>query len=369
MALKPSLLDVLSRLQAEGAVPPATTAQALPALEAWWKKHGATPWYVRVLIGGGAWVASFFLCFFFGLLLAAMGFKDEGALIVLGLLVTGGALFLRRLGEHDFLTQFSLSIGLAGQGLFIVGVGLVSKEETATALGLLALEVPLLFFSPDRTQRFLSTVGSAGAVLFLLYQAGEWTGLEVGLVGVAAATQLVFLQQVRLQQGRFHGLASPLGYGLLTVLFSALLMRSFQGALGFGRHGPGFISSGLLTLGLAAVTLYVAYRVLEENGLEASGAAGVTVFAALGLAALLTLHTPGVIAALGILALAFHRRNVLLLGLAVAFLLTFGVHYYYDLSLSLLAKSGALLGSGLLLFGLRLFVLRRFPAAPASEVR
>ena len=47
---------------------------------------------------------------------------------------------------------------------------------------------------------------------------------------------------------------------------------------------------------------------------------------------------------------------------ALVFLLCFGVLYYYDLSLSLLAKSGALVGSGLVLLGLRLFLLRRFPA-------
>ena len=89
-------------------------------------------------------------------------------------------------------------------------------------------------------------------------------------------------------------------------------------------------------------------------------------FASLGLTALLTLNTPGVIGAAGILALAFHRRNTVLLGLAVAFLIGFGVFYYYDLSLSLLAKSGALVGSGLVLLGLRLFLLRRFPAATAE---
>jgi uncharacterized membrane protein len=103
--------------------------------------------------------------------------------------------------------------------------------------------------------------------------------------------------------------------------------------------------------------------VLEETDSEPGGAAGVTAFASLGLTALLTLQTPGVIAALGVLLLGFHRRSVVLLGMAVLFILVFGVGYYYDLQLSLLAKSLALLGSGLVLLGLRLFILRRFPAA------
>jgi Domain of unknown function (DUF4401) len=133
------------------------------------------------------------------------------------------------------------------------------------------------------------------------------------------------------------------------------------------RKGAAELPVGVLTLGLAVVTLYSAWRVLEETDSEPGGSAGVTAFASLGLTALLTLHTPGVIAAIGVLLLGFHRRSVVLLGMAVLFILAFGVGYYYDLQLTLLAKSLALLGSGLVLLGLRLFILRRFPAA--EEVR
>jgi uncharacterized membrane protein len=157
-------------------------------------------------------------------------------------------------------------------------------------------------------------------------------------------------------------------FALAVTVFGALLARSL-GDVGHELHQNGMGSPiAVLTLGLAIVTMYTAARVLQETGLEVSGLPGVTVFVALGLTALLTLKTPGVIAAAGVLALSFHRRSVVMLGLAMAFLLTFGVFYYYDLSLSLLAKSLALLGGGLVLLGLRLFILRRFPATPA-EVR
>ena len=45
----------------------------------------------------------------------------------------------------------------------------------------------------------------------------------------------------------------------------------------------------------------------------------------------------------------------------------FGTSYYYDLELTLLAKSLALLGSGLLMLGLWLFVARRFPLTGVSS--
>jgi hypothetical protein len=370
MALKPSLRDVLSRLQSDGALPPLTSERALPALDAWWRKHGATPWYVRVLIGGGAWVAALFLGLFLALVLDVMGLDNsEGAFIVLGLMATGVGLALRRVSEHDFLGQLSLATGLAGQGLFVGGVGAASDSVVGAALAMLVLQVPLLVIHPDRIQRYLSTLGASGAVLVLLHKAAGWTGVELGLVALAAATHAVFLHQVWFQRQGLESLASPLGFGLVSVVFGMLTVRTLESVERTFREIPLGAPAFLLTLGFTAVALYSAYRMLEEHGLEAGGPVGLTVFAALGLTALLTLRTPGVIAAAGVLALAFHRRSVLLLGTAVAFLLTFGVFYYYDLALTLLAKSLALLGSGLVLLGLRLFVLRRFPAAPSPEVR
>lgn len=372
MALKPSLRDVLGQLQSEGALPSDALDKALPALDTWWKQHGATPWFVRVLIGGGAWVASFFLLFCIGLLASLLGIANEkGAFIVMGLLTLAFAVGLRRSSGHDFAVQVSLAASLAGQAAFVGGLGATAESLVGGAVALLLIQVPLVLLSPDRIQHFLSTVAAAGSVLYLLFEAGKWPAVQVGLVVLAALAHAALLYQGKLR-GAWERLASPLAFGLVCVFFATLLTDS---AFAFRTHSLLSIYEDhttlppmIVTLGLASVTLFSAYRMLEENGLEVGGAAGVTVFAALGLTALLTLHTPGVIAAVGILALAFHRRSVVLLGLAVAFLLAFGTHYYYDLSLSLLAKSLALLGGGLVMFGVRLFVLRRFPAA-ALEAR
>jgi hypothetical protein len=188
-------------------------------------------------------------------------------------------------------------------------------------------------------------------------------------VGLTLLAHLLFLKQGRLQAGTWGELVTPGAFGLVTTLLYSLLMRSWfhDAYLNLFREGAAELPPGVLTLGLTVVTLYSAWRVLEETDANPGGTAGVTAFAALGLLAVLTLQTPGVIATTGVLLLGFHRRNVVLLGMAVLFVVVFGVSYYYDLQLSLLAKSLALLGSGLVLLGLRLFILRRFPAA--EEVR
>ncbi|PTL78433.1 DUF4401 domain-containing protein [Vitiosangium sp. GDMCC 1.1324] len=357
MALKPSLRDVL---------PAELQDRALAALAS--RKDATTgmPWFVRVLTGFGAWLASLFLLAF--LSLGVVVGKEMGA-VVLGLLLTGAAAALRRTGNNVFLTQLTLSTGLAGQGLFIGGVGALTESAEAAALATFGIQAVLLFVYPDAIQRFLSALFGGLALLVLLRLTTSGVLVDVALVGLTVAAHLLFLHQGRLQSETWGALVTPAAFGLVTTLLSTLVMRSwfhdFYGEI--FRHGAAELPSGVLTMGLAVVTLYSAWRVLEETGAEPGGIAGVTAFAALGLLAILTFQTPGVIAATGVLLLGFHRRSVVLLGMAVVFILVFGVGYYYDLQLTLLAKSLALLGGGLVLLGLRLFILRRFPAA--EEVR
>jgi uncharacterized membrane protein len=119
--------------------------------------------------------------------------------------------------------------------------------------------------------------------------------------------------------------------------------------------------SALLTAGLALLLLLTVASALREGG-RAREREGLAVAGlAVALLTLLTLQTPGLVGAAGVMALAFHRRSPVLVGLAVVFALLAGTAHYYDLSLTLLQKSGALVGSGLLLLALRPLLLRRLP--------
>ncbi|MCY1080983.1 DUF4401 domain-containing protein [Archangium lansingense] len=357
MAFKPSLRDVLPvELQEQARATLATSKDATASM----------PWFVRVLTGFGAWLAS---CFLIAFISIGVVVGEEVGAIVLGLLLTGGAVFVRHAGSNVFLTQLALSTGLAGQGLFIGGVGALTESEKVAALATIVLQTVLLFVYPDAIQRFLSSLFGSLALLFLLRTTAPGVLVDVALVGLTVLAHLLFLQQARLQSERWGGLVTPAAFGLVTTLLFSLVMRTWFHDL-YGslfREGATELPVGVLTLGLAVVTMYSAWRVLEETNSNPGGLTGVTTFASLGLMALLTLHTPGIIATIGVLLLGFHRRSVVLLGMAVVFILAFGVGYYYDLQLTLLAKSLALLGSGLVLLGLRLFILRRFPAA--EEVR
>ncbi|MGZ3460973.1 MAG: DUF4401 domain-containing protein, partial [Archangium sp.] len=297
MALKPSLRDVL---------PAELHEQARAALSSYQDVTTGTPWFVRVLTGFGAWLASLFLMIFLSLVVGEG--KEVGA-IVLGLLLTGGAVLLRGWGNNVFLAQFALSTGLAGQGLFIGGVEVLTESVEAAALATIGLQAVLLFVYSDAIQRFLSTLFASLALLLLLRLTVSGVLVDVALVGLTVLAHLLFLHQGRLQAGRWGALVTPAAFGLVTTLLSVLVMRCWFHDVyrSLFEHHAAELPAGVLTLGLAVVTLYSAWRVLEETGAEPGGTAGVTALAALALTAALTLHTPGVIAALGVLLLGFHR--------------------------------------------------------------
>lgn len=363
---RPTLQDVLNGLQAEGHLAPDAEARAHTAMEVYRRTDVATPWFVKALAGFGAWVAAAFLLSFF----ACVGlWKEEAVMAVFGLVITGGATLLRRGTRGAFMEQLALALCLAGVAMTQVGIGTELESEVAPAFVQLVLGAALLALFPDAILRFLTVLAMAAAAVFLLWKGLGELGMQLGLLGCAVLVHVLLLEQARLRRGRWGELVGPAAFALACGVMGALLALNLAGMMYLDLSGHGISTpDALLTLGLTALTLYTAWRVMKELGLESSGVAGAAVFVALGLTALLTLHTPAVITAVGMMVLAFHRRSAVLLGLAVAFLLAAGGWYYYDLGLTLLAKALALTGSGLVFLGLRLFLLRRFPAA-ATEVR
>ena len=68
---------------------------------------------------------------------------------------------------------------------------------------------------------------------------------------------------------------------------------------------------------------------------------------------------PGLLGALLALLVSFVARDKVAIGLSTAFLVGFGVHFYYDLDLSLWTKSGVLVGSGVVLLAVRAWLHHR----------
>jgi uncharacterized membrane protein len=348
MALHPSVRDVFQKLRGEGLLPP-------EAEEIQWRAKLATaeapaPWFVRILIGFGAWVAALL---FIGFLAVAKVLDDKSVAIVLGLILIAGAAVLRYKSRHDFAVQLAIAVSLAGQGLFLTGVG-DRADEKVVALVALPLEVALVVVFPDRVHRFLSSAAVAFLLVWIpwVFHWPIWTE-EVAVWVIAGIAGYAWLEQANIERGPARNLQGPIAMGFATALCLILLVGAVPPEFRFHEHLPnGSIAAIGLTVGLFVLT----YRILQERGVPLLSDVALVPLAGAGLLGVAAWRSPGIVATVGLLAFGFHRRNTVLLGIAIAFLVLFLSAYYYELQLTLLEKSGVLIGSGVLLLGLRFYV-------------
>lgn len=114
------------------------------------------------------------------------------------------------------------------------------------------------------------------------------------------------------------------------------------------------------TAALTALLMYFEYRLLLFHGaLRNMRAAAFLFLGTIGLA-LASFKAPGIIAALYMLAVGFHRANRIIVGISITFLVVFLSGFYYNLDITLINKSYILLGTGALLIVLRIFLATVF---------
>lgn len=336
----PTLHDVLRAAGRE--VHPEEAARLREALS---RSGGAMPWYVRVLIGGGTWLGTLFLLGFFFLALGEAFTDPTGAAIVLGLAMTAVALWLHRF-RGDFVRQLSLVLSLTGQGLAIFATGAASGSEELAALLALVLGIGLLALHRDRVHRFFSTLIAAIGLLVLLHESRMPGGAEIGMLLFLGAAGALWRLLPAAWRGRHRELVDAVVPAIVVTVLVLLAMSTFEG---FGSpnvtHWHAF--GPVTTAGASAVLLAVGAAIVREHGIAPTApvppAAAATV---LGIAAF-TWQAPAIPVALLVVVLAFDRRNLVVLGLGAAFFVVFVGLFYYDLQLTLLEKSGALAGSGL----------------------
>ncbi|NOK09963.1 DUF4401 domain-containing protein [Corallococcus exercitus] len=367
MALRPTIQDVLAGLKAEGHVDAEVDARARTALEIRQKTLGASPWFVKALAGAGAWMSAAFLLSFF----ACVGlWKEEVALTGLGLVLAVASVFLRRNTQGAFMEQLALAFCLAGVGSFLMGLGQMEQSTLTIEFAGMVASLALLAVFPDLILYFLATVGLCVSVGAMALELVGGAGVDAWMLVCAAALAGLLLFEPQLRRGQLGARVGPIAFALACAVPGWLLFRSFENSQeGFHyvfRFESEFVPSAYLSILLALLAGVTGWRVLRELGLAREKRVWIPAACALALLTVMTLNTPGVLVAVLMLTLGFHRRSRVMLGLAVAFLLTFGAYYYYDLRITLLAKALALVGSGLVLLGARQFFLRREAAVLAE---
>ena len=372
---------VLDRLAAEGLATAEQAALARQALAAAADAEEATPWYVRVAAGFGAWIATLLVVAFLG----GIGLRpNEPSALVVGLALVVGAVALRLAARAEFARQVALAASFAGQALVVLRMADVTDSFGGAGLAALALSLVLVPLVPDAAHRFLSAVVGAGGLMAAIVSLRlRWDadplassllsvrGADVGLLLLVAAAAWGWRGHARWRDARLAEIVEPVTWGLTVAILGFLLVDALLGpSLGWftpGRRPSDWQLGMLTTIGIAGAIGALALAALREHG--GAGAAGPIALAGVAALAVLTLPTPGIVTAIGVVLLGFDRRRPLLVGLGALFLVVFLAFFYHGLRVTLLEKSGMLAASGLLLLAACWWLRRRSSVAPAAEGR
>lgn len=306
-----------------------------------------SPVAIRILVGVGAWLASLFLIGF----AVIAGLADEGVGWVTGGVALGGSIALRRSAGAGsiFRNQFALSVGAMGQ-LLLVFHAAESFDFRGGLFFAVLLALVMLAVFPDPVQRFASTITAVLCLTGAMAEGPDALAVaDMMAIWVAAGVWVLFEHETALQRSALADWQLPVAFGLVVSL-AVLLMPSIAGAASATRP----LVTGAMAIGLIALG-YRAGREIKPPLTPNHRVGGILVVVAL---AWLTAMAPGIMAGLLAMGLGLRRSHPVLFVGAAGFFVAFVVAFYYHLDVSLLAKSAALIGAGLLLLVARAGLLR-----------
>jgi len=325
------------------------------------------PVYLRILTLIGALIASGF----FFLFLAISGIIDEDGFLILGLVFVAAAYGLLVAAKKSnpilqvFFITCSFTILAVGKILFVIGFvemfgdlfSLRSRGEQRVALLGIGLATVLTYkLFPFVLDRFISSCFFLGLFIEIVIALPD---LDSDVMPVVAAwiMNFFFLTYMicagfLLLHEKVKKLYDPVAYALICTLLGLAVMQSglmgepkLDPVLGFEIWLPNFIAGfGLLYLLSHAVGGF-------KKQMDSQA-----IVIAVGVILLALFTNAGIL--LSIMLTVFgrmnHRRLVSFIGWIS--LTGFLIYYYYQMDFSLETKSYVLLGSGILLLGIRLIL-------------
>jgi hypothetical protein len=357
-----SLAQLVEDLKSEGLVAGALVEQAGALIE---QLRSAQPWYVRTMVGFGAWLASLFLIGF----VAGLGMAVGGLTVVgIGLIVV--AVLLRRRSDNDFMIQSTLATSLAGQATLAFGLAeALPGNDMKVVFGIVVVMSSVLFFIfPDRIHRVLSVLFFASALTMLVY-AFELNA-AVPFLGPAFAAGLVLVYRNRARitaNGQGH-LVRPLENGLMLSAFGCLLLSTIYVLPDIGNDFVFYPRPWASTLLLGALFLYVGSLCLPAL-LQGAGKAAPLVYGLMIAVIACAWGAPGLLLALTVVLLGTAAGNWSFVGAGIVFLVVFVGAHFYGIEMTMLTKSATLTASGAVVLLARWLLLKVLATSGDAELQ
>lgn len=311
-----------------------------------------TPWYIRTLVGLGAWFSSLFFIGF----IAAVSFRSEIGMVLLGVTLLAVGIGLRAKQKGDFWVQLTLAMGLSGQSMLLYGVSEslnISGFENVLILNLM-LCCGLFWVFPDRIMRVLQLLFAGASLIVLIY---TWEAkLLLPLIGPAAALGMVMLEETRshwISKGQYERFA-PLQIGLMLAACGYLSLSTVYLLPELSRDIELYPNPWMSTILLGGILLFGS-RKLWRAVLPTTAQ-----WLGFGLCALVigvSWYNPGLLLAFIILLMGVQRGREGILGFGLTYLIAFLGMYFYGIEVTFLTKSITLIGAGIALLSVRWLVL------------
>jgi hypothetical protein len=311
-----------------------------------------SPWYVKVLLGFTGWLASlFFLAFLGGAFVFV--FESEGAALVLGVLFIGGSYAGLRAPKNEFLEHAALCLSFSGQFLLLWALGEIFTGSVALSFLFLVVQMMLAFLMPNDIHRVLSSLFAVFgffAVLIVL-------GLPYLLSGIMSVVIIwIWLHEFdhlrHMRRLRSIGYGLVLGFLLLQIFHQARAISWIYDLVAAGTNpNPNYLWFAQILPVLSLI--YLAWHLVKRYAYPWNHPLSVAVISLCLLLAMLSFNSSAIVYGLVVLLLGFANSNRVLMGLGILSSLTLASWYYYQLSETLLVKSGYLMVLGISLLILR----------------
>jgi len=341
-----TLREVFSQLTEEGLAKPLgeETAVPMPA-----EAHGSSlPWFVNLFIGIAAWIAAILIVSFF----FVIGIIDEeSGAFAFGLVFCAIAIFVNRIGRRNiFWGQLSLAASLTGQALVVIGLTAILDEILPVVIVVAALETILIILHRDSVLRFISALVIASFFLFLIFEEDRsLISIHFFILALVFIVLCIRLFENHIRFRSLDEMLFPVG-SAFTVFMLGVLILPLMDEFNLRWEATAVILLGIL--------FYILWRIGTDLGYSLRNPVVIALLIAAALLLIPAIRMPGLLAALIVLALGFWRNNQGYVWLAAVFLVFYIWAFYYSLEWTLLVKSLVLLASGLVLLGLRFFVVQ-----------
>ena len=312
------------------------------------------PLYLRALVGIGAVITS--LCLI-GLVALGLEINSEEGFIVSGLIFVGMAILLQKRGGdggtvwNSFLLQSSFAFMATGKSLFVFGVGLAFESGWAVTAALLFLTAATYHIYRMSVDRFLSSFAVFFSILVNSLWGEEFAGSKELLFNGIMLLQVI-LAAVLICNAKVKRDYAPIKYGLLFSLSAAALFLASHTEFGYWQEPeavrPVFVNL-LFTASLIASIAWIAGGVTKLTTEP-------LILAALGAVALGAISVPGVVLSIILMVLGYAKHERIMTTMGALLVPVFLFFYYYNLDVSLLQKSGVLVGSGIALLAGRFYL-------------